>query len=73
MVSLDNPMLKVSYQIHLHPLEKTKIILNKILLIIMELHQMQRIIIILNSSVKMKAQIKMLILILIKKKVKLDK
>ena len=73
MVSLDNPMLKVSYQILLHPLEKTKIILNKILLIIMELHQMQRIIIILNSSVKMKAQIKMLILILIKKKVKLDK
>ena len=73
MVSLDNPMLKVSYQILLHPLEKTKIILNKILLIIMELHQMQRIIIILNSSVKMKAQIKILILILIKKKVKLDK
>jgi len=73
MVNLDNHMLKVLFQIH-HPLlKKIKMNLIKILLTITEPHQMLGIIKILNNSVTMKAQIKMLILILIKRKAKSDK
>jgi type II secretory pathway component GspD/PulD (secretin) len=73
MVNLDNHILKVLYQIHLPQLKKIKMILTNLLLIVTEPHQMQEIIKILNSSVKMKAQIKILILILIKRKAKFDK